>query len=136
MQLRYVVGTDGAHILKAVRDRLDAQGFARVDVAPTRKEQFAPARRDPANPWVGWTLASIQETTGKTPALLPNLGGSLPNNVFADILGLPTIWIPHSHPGCSQHAPDEHLIGSVAKEGLCIIAGLFWDLGEAKVPPG
>jgi len=55
----------------------------------------------------------------------------LPNDVFAEILGMPTLWVPHSYPGCSQHAPDEHLLGSVAREGLQIMAGLFWDLGDA-----
>jgi HEPN domain-containing protein len=63
-------------------------------------------------------------------ALLPNLGGSLPNDVFADILGLPTVWIPHSYPGCQQHAPDEHLLAPVAREALQLMTGLFWDLGE------
>ena len=63
--------------------------------------------------------------------MLPNLGGSLPNDVFADILGLPTVWVPHSYPGCSQHAPDEHLAaGSIVREGLALMAGLYWDLGD------
>ena len=75
-------------------------------------------RLDPGDPWVGWAMASLAQTTGKRPALLPNLGGSLPNDVFADLLGLPTIWVPHAHPSCSQHAPDEHLLASVAREGL------------------
>jgi len=65
---------------------------------------------------------------------LPNLGGTLPNDAFADVLGLPTIWIPHSYPGCSQHAPDEHLLGGVAREGLQMMAGLFWDLGDSGAP--
>ena len=45
-------------------------------------------------------------------------------------LGLPTIWVPHSYPGCSQHAPDEHILLHVTEEALAIMAGLFWDLGE------
>ena len=36
--------------------------------------------------------------------------------------------VPHSYPACSQHAPDEHLPGSVARHALQIMAGLFWDL--------
>ncbi|RYX88034.1 MAG: M20 peptidase family dipeptidase, partial [Bradyrhizobiaceae bacterium] len=82
------------------------------------------------NPWVGWAVQSVQTTTGKAPALLPNFGGSLPNDVFTDILGLPTVWVPHSYPGCSQHAPDEHILKPVTAEALRIMAGLFWDLGE------
>jgi hypothetical protein len=43
--------------------------------------------------------------------------------------------VPHSYPACSQHAPDEHLLADVAREGLLIMTGLFWDLGEAGGPP-
>jgi hypothetical protein len=49
-----------------------------------------------------------RRSTNLKPAILPNVGGSLPNDIFSDILGLPTIWVPHSYPGCSQHAPNEH----------------------------
>jgi hypothetical protein len=63
------------------------------------------------------------------------LRGSLPNDSFADVLGLRTIWIPHSYAGCSQHAPDEHLLAPIAREGLGAMAGLFWDLGEPGLPP-
>ncbi len=38
--------------------------------------------------------------------------------------------MPHSYPGCSQHAPNEHILLSVTEEALGIMAGLFWDLGE------
>ncbi len=60
---------------------------------------------------MAWALASLERTTGKKPALLPNLGGTLPNDAFAEVLGLPTLWIPHSYPACAQHAPGEHLLG-------------------------
>ena len=72
----------------------------------------------------------MASTSGKKPALLPNLGGTVPNDVFADTLGLPTLWVPHSYPACSQHAPNEHLLGSVAREALGVMAGIWWDLGE------
>ena len=130
MQLRFVVGTDPKNVIPAVRAHLDAHDLHRVEVKPARMEMFAATRVDPTDPWVGWALASIAKTSGKKPALLPNLGGSLPNDVFADILGLPTIWVPHSYPACSQHAPDEHLLAPVAREALQIMAGLFYDLGE------
>ena len=130
MQLRFVVGTDPNKILPTVRAHLDSHDLQRVAVKPARMETFTATRLDPNDPWVGWALASIAKTTGKKPALLPNLGGSLPNDVFADILGMPTVWVPHSYPSCSQHAPDEHLLAPLAREALQIMAGLFYDLGE------
>src|SRR5215208_6719974 len=59
------------------------------------------------------------------PAILPSLWGSLPNDIFIDVLGLKTIWVPHSYAGCAQHAPDEHLLAPIARDGLGLMAGLF-----------
>jgi hypothetical protein len=85
------------------------------------------------------TMVSAPETTGATPparspAVLPSVGGSVPNHVFTDILGLPTIWIPHSYPSCSQHAPDEHVLISTCRSGAEIMAGLFCEIAERGGP--
>ncbi len=136
LHLRYVVGTDVSRLGEAVQGHLAAHGFGHIEV--TVGESMAATRLDPDNPWVRFTLESIARSTGPTspaPVLLPNLGGSLPNDVFADILGLPTVWIPHSYPGCQQHAPDEHLLRPVVREALQLMAGLYWDLGEPALRP-
>jgi acetylornithine deacetylase/succinyl-diaminopimelate desuccinylase-like protein len=129
-QLRYVVGIDPVDILPALRRHLDREGFSNIEITPARDGFFPATRLDPDHPWVKWAEDSIARTTGAKPAILPNLGGSLPNDVFSDTLGLPTVWIPHSYAACSQHAPNEHLLASVARDALRIMAGLFWDLGE------
>ena len=135
LQLRFVAGCDSRGVVPAVRAHLDRCGFARVEVHRADAEPMAATRLDPDHPWVRWAVASIAATTGARPAILPNLGGSLPNDCFADVLGLPTIWVPHSYPACSQHAPDEHMLASVAREGLMIMTGLFWDLGAPGSAP-
>ncbi|WP_457946661.1 M20 family metallopeptidase [Pseudarthrobacter sp. alpha12b] len=134
LQLRFVPGTDTANLESAVRRHLDAAGFGMVDIRVGHS--FPASRLDPGSPWVSWALASLGNTTGRAPVLLPNIGGSLPSFVFAEVLGLPTLWVPHSHPGCQQHAPDEHLLKSVAREGLQIAAGLFFDLSTSATPAG
>ena len=128
-QLRFVVGTDWQNVEATLREHLDAHGFSQVEI--TMGMHCGATRLDLHNPWVDWTMASLQASAGQPATLLPNLAGSLPNDIFADQLGLPTLWVPHSYPACAQHAPNEHLLGSVAREGLQIMAGLFWDLGEA-----
>ncbi|MCG8512029.1 MAG: M20 family metallopeptidase [Rhodospirillales bacterium] len=132
-QLRSVVGTDQDGIIPALRRHLDREGFPMVEIAPSRENQFPPSRLDPDDPWARWAAKSVERTTGQKPAVLPNLGGSLPNHLFSDILDLKTIWVPHSYAACSQHAPDEHLLASIARQGLGIMAGLFWDLGEGGI---
>ena len=133
LQLRFVVGTRVDKAVDVIRTHLHTNGFPTVEVLMT--QSFAASRTDFDSPWVNWTAESIRRTTGKAPAVLPNIGGSLPNDVFSEALGLPTIWVPHSYPGCSQHAPDEHILLSVTEEALGIMAGLFWDLGEMPRPP-
>jgi len=132
MHLRFVVGTDVSRLGEVVRAHLTAQGFDGIEVIVG--ETMMATRLDPDNAWVHWALASIQRSTGQAPVLLPNLGGSLPNEVFADILGLPTVWVPHSYPGCQQHAPDEHLLRPVVREALQLMTGLFWDLADFTPP--
>lgn len=133
-QLRFVAGVDEGDILPALRRHLDRAGFADVAVAPAGDAMFRASMLDPDAPWAQWAKASIARTTGAAPAVIPSFGGALPNDVFADILGMPTVWVPHSYPGCSQHAPNEHVPLAVVREGLAIMAGLYWDLGEPGTP--
>ncbi len=133
-QLRFVVGPNPDDFLPALRRHLDRQGFPMVKIAATREEMFHATRIDPEDAWVQWAVASIAKTSGKKPAVLPNLGGSLPNDIFTDILGLRTVWVPHSYPGCSQHAPNEHLPPALLREGLSIMTGLYWDMGAGNTP--
>lgn len=133
-QLRFVVGIDPEDILPALRRHLDRHGFGFVQIKAARDELFKATRIDPDDDWVRWAVDSLARSTGKKPAVLPNLGGSLPNDIFTDVLGLKTIWVPHSYPGCSQHAPNEHLPAELLREALSVMTGLYWDLGSGAVP--
>ena len=134
-QIRYTVDRDPAGFVPAIRRHLEAGGFGAIQVAEAAgRSSWGATRMDPDHPWVRWAAASVERTTGARPALLPNLGGSLPNDVFADGLGLPTVWVPHSYAGCSQHAPNEHGLAPILREGLQIMGGLFWDLGDDPAP--
>jgi acetylornithine deacetylase/succinyl-diaminopimelate desuccinylase-like protein len=133
-QLRFVVGLDPDDFLPALRRHLDRNGFRMVRIATTPDEVFQATRLDPDDPWVAWATASIDLTSGKKTAVLPNLGGSLPNDIFTDVLGLPTVWVPHSYAGCSQHAPNEHLPPELLREALGVMTGLYWDLGAGGTP--
>jgi acetylornithine deacetylase/succinyl-diaminopimelate desuccinylase-like protein len=129
-QLRFVVGTDRHQIVPALRQHLEAQGFENVTVSEPLGT-FQATRLDPDHPWVTRVAASITNTMGQVPHILPNLAGSLPNACFTDILELPTVWVPHSYRGCSQHAPDEHVLKSTCRDALILMAGLWYDIGHS-----
>ena len=135
-QIRFVVGRDPETFLPALRTHLDEQGFDQVQIVRSETGFFPATRLDPEHPWAQWAAASIEKTTGGRPDVLPNVGGSLPNDIFSELLGMPTLWVPHSYASCSQHAPNEHLLAPLVREGLEIMTGLFWDLGETGFPEG
>lgn len=128
-QLRFVVGTDVDDIVPALRRHLDAHGFSMVEIA-LHGEAFKATRFSLDHPWVAFVCDSITKSTEQAPHILPNLAGSLPNDMFTDILGLPTIWVPHSYAECGQHGPDEHALLSIAQQGMQIMTDLFLDIGN------
>lgn len=131
-QIRYVVGSKPDEFVSVLRKHLDENGFGMVKVEPppaSNAGEFAATRTDPDNPWAKWAAETIDAVTGKKTAVLPNTGGSICNDLFADLLGMPTIWVPHSYNACSQHAPNEHILLAEAREALAIMTGLYWDLG-------
>lgn len=54
--------------------------------------------------------------------------------IFLEELGLPVIWMPNSYLSCNQHGPHEHALAPLLREGLQIMAGLWWDIGAGLAP--
>jgi acetylornithine deacetylase/succinyl-diaminopimelate desuccinylase-like protein len=136
-QLRFVPGTDIDGIVPALERHLQAKGFASVKVTQppnVNDGHFSASRTEPDDPWAQFAAASLQRSANAKPAIVPQSGGSICNGIFTDILGMPTIWVPHSYPSCSQHAPDEHILLSVTRSAAALMAGLYWDIGDGKAP--
>ena len=135
-QLRFVVGTKVGEILPSLRRHLDQNGFPMVQIVECADVGRFPATSTPTDhPWAQFAKRSFEATEpGVRPAVIPSTGGGIPNDVFQDILGLPTLWVPHSYAGCSQHAPDEHILMSVMESAASLMAGLYWDIGEGLAP--
>ncbi|NOG73025.1 M20 family metallopeptidase [Roseicella sp. DB1501] len=131
--IRYIADTDPHGFEAALRRHLDAAGFADIAIENAGMRMSA-ARTAPNHPWVLWAQESMQRSLGTRVQVIPNSSGGLPGDVFADQLGLPMVWVPHSYNGCKQHGPDEHLLMAPAREGIRAFAGLWWDLGEPGTP--
>lgn len=127
--LRIVPGTDWKNLVANLQDHFVSQDMEDIEVI--YEGGYNATRLDPAHPWVSFVQKSMQVSLEQDITVLPNLGGTIPNHCFADVLALPTVWMPHSYPSCNQHAPDEHILVSVAEQGLASAAGVFWDLGDA-----
>lgn len=138
-QLRYVVGTDRDNLISNLEKHLKKHGFENVQILPPPPQNtggFVASQTDMDHPWAKWVRSSIEETMGEPPAIIPSMGGSIGNDIFTDLLGLPAIWLPHSYAACSQHAPDEHILFSGFRNAMEVMTGIYWDLGEGATPTG
>ena len=138
-QLRFIAGTDVDGIVPTLERHLRSHGHEHVQVLPppaVNDGMFAATRTEPDHPWAQFVARSLQRSSNAKPAVVPSMGGSICNDIFTDDLGLPTIWIPHSYVSCSQHAPDEHILMSLSRNAIGLMAGLYWDIGEGKAVPG
>lgn len=135
LQVRHTVDVPAERIVPALRDHLAREGCADVQIEElTERDRFPASRTDPDDPWARFVVASVAETAGIAPNVVPNSGGSNPSRMFQEVLGTPTIWIPSSYSGCGQHGPNEHGLAPLFREGLGLMAGLFWDIGEGGAP--
>ncbi len=132
-QIRYTVDSDPAVFAPALRAHLDAAGFPEVKIENAGIRMPA-SRTSPDDPWVSWTVASMEKSIGRRVQIIPNSGGGLPGDVFVDHLHVPLIWIPHSYNGCKQHGPNEHFLIAPARQAITAFTRIWWDLGEAGTP--
>jgi hypothetical protein len=65
--------------------------------------------------------------------VLPNGGGSNMTYILQYLVGMPCAWFPLSYGGCSQHAPNEHILKPLMREGLRHVTGIYWDLGDKEI---
>ena len=129
-QLRFVVGTDTNKVISSLRDHLDQNGFNDIKIITENAINFEASRTNLNNIWLEKIENIIEKFHRDKIHVIPNLAGSLPNNCFTDILGIPTIWIPHSYKECSQHAPNEHVPIELLQNSLLLMTDLYWNLGS------
>ncbi len=131
LQLRYAPGTPEAGLRDALRRHLDVNGYADITITP-EGPAFSASATPVDDPAVARIAKAAEEALGHPPAILPSLGGSLPNDIFRETLGLPTIWVPHSYPGCSQHAPNEHLPRKLLIEATGLMTAILGSIAGTK----
>jgi acetylornithine deacetylase/succinyl-diaminopimelate desuccinylase-like protein len=135
-QLRYVDGTDEDALASSLKHHLESRGFARVKVElppESNSGRFKSSRTDYRHPWAQWVKAAVQRNSNLPCGVLPNGGGSNMTYIFQYIIGAPCAWFPLSYSGCSQHAPNEHILKPLMREGLRHVTGMYWDLGDKEL---
>lgn len=107
VDFRIVPDQTPEEILSKLRSHLDEQGFS--DVIITTHGATRPSKIDPDHPLVLLSNQAAAQAYGKPPIVQPMTGGSGPNFLFAEYLGLPIVTAGVGYPGNNIHAPNEHI---------------------------
>ncbi len=107
VDFRLVPDQKPTDILTKLRAHLDAQGFSDVQITDLGGD--APARTDPDHPFVQLVVETARDVYGKPMALVPMVGGSGPNYLFVNVLGMPVATAGLGYPDTKAHAPNENL---------------------------
>ncbi|HEC35192.1 MAG TPA: M20/M25/M40 family metallo-hydrolase [Anaerolineae bacterium] len=110
-------------VIGLLRDHLDAEGFADVEIAWWEGE--APAAGDPEHPFVRVAVSAAEEVYGHRPAILPLMAGTGPIHLLCGQFGVPTVTAGVGYANSCGHAPDENIRIADFVEHICYIATLL-----------
>lgn len=107
LDLRLVPSQRPERVLELLREHLDAQGFADVEVVRLAGE--GPGRTPLDDPFVGLVRDAAREAYEVDPVLHVSSAGTGPAHPFREVLGVPFASAGCAYPGSRGHAPDEHV---------------------------
>lgn len=103
----------------------------RVHVQVRGSRTMEATRTRPDHPAVGVIAEAIRAYRGLDPVLNLSSGGSLPNAVWPDVLGVDHIGVPYANADENNHSPNENLSLERFYDGIHVSAQVFQTLAEA-----
>lgn len=111
-----------AHVAKVdPRVQVLSRGFGSMEASRTR----------PDHPAVAVVARAIKAYRGVEPFINLSAGGSLPNAVWPDTLGVDHIGVPYANADENNHSPNENLSLERFFDGIHVSAEVFQTLAEA-----
>jgi acetylornithine deacetylase/succinyl-diaminopimelate desuccinylase-like protein len=130
IDIRLVVDQSTRDVLEKVKRHV-AGVDPRVQVLERGFGTMEPSRTAPDHPAVAVVARAIEAVRGRAPAVNLCSGGSLPNAVWPNVLGVDHIGVPYANADENNHSPNENLSLERFQNGIHVSAQVFAALGEA-----
>ncbi len=116
-------------VLEQLRAHLDSEGFDDIQINYMGGEP--PALTDPDDPFVDLIVRTAEPVYGSPMQKVPLIGGSGPNYLFVNLLGLPVVSAGSGYPNALVHAPNENMRLDLYVKHARHMARLFHEFGES-----
>jgi acetylornithine deacetylase/succinyl-diaminopimelate desuccinylase-like protein len=130
IDVRLVVDQKTHDILEKVKRHV-ARVDPRVQVVERGFGTMEASRTAPDHPAVGVIAQAIRAVRGTEPFVNLCSGGSLPNAVWPNVLGVDHIGVPYANADENNHSPNENLSLDRFYDGIHVSAQVFQALAEA-----
>jgi len=130
IDIRLVVDQRTADIFDKVTRHV-AKVDPRVTVLPRGFGHMEASRTPPDHPAVGAVGAAIAAWRKTEPVVNLCAGGSLPNAVWPDVLGVAHVGVPYANADENNHSPNENMSLERYYDGIHVSAQVFQSLADA-----
>jgi acetylornithine deacetylase/succinyl-diaminopimelate desuccinylase-like protein len=107
MDIRLVLDQDPYDIYLKFCNHMKKFGFDDIEVE--LKAATPPSRTSPELDVVKTVSRTVEEAYGCEPVMQPSLGGTLPDYVWTQTLGVPSIVVPYANADEANHSPNENI---------------------------
>jgi acetylornithine deacetylase/succinyl-diaminopimelate desuccinylase-like protein len=95
-----------------------------------RQGSMEPSSTPLDHPFAGAVRQAVEAGFGRAPLDIPLLGGSLPDYVWTQLLGVPSFVVPYAQPDERNHAPNERFAVERFHAGARTMAALLGELAS------
>jgi acetylornithine deacetylase/succinyl-diaminopimelate desuccinylase-like protein len=129
VDIRLVMDQNPDEIEEKIRAHLKRRGFGDIEVK--RLGAVPPSRTPVDHPLGRAVVRAVERVWGRRPLIFPNLGGTLPDYLFTQMLGLPSIWVPYAPHDEANHAPNESITIEGFINGIRSTAAALFEIAAA-----
>ncbi|OGL06640.1 MAG: hypothetical protein A3I03_06635 [Candidatus Rokubacteria bacterium RIFCSPLOWO2_02_FULL_68_19] len=126
LDARLVMDQDPDEIEEKIRAHLKRREFGDIEVK--RLGAVPPSRTPVDHPLGKAVVRAVEQAWGRRPVIVPNLGGTIPDYLFTQVLGLPSIWVPYAPHDEANHAPNESITLEGFVNGIRSTAAALFEL--------
>jgi acetylornithine deacetylase/succinyl-diaminopimelate desuccinylase-like protein len=130
IDIRLVVDQRTDDIFRKVKAHV-AKIDPRIQVLPRGFGTMEATRTAPDHPAVAPIAAAVKHVRGVDPVINLCAGGSLPNSVWPEVLGVAHLSVPYANADENNHSPNENMSLDRFYDGIHVSAEVFKRLGEA-----
>jgi acetylornithine deacetylase/succinyl-diaminopimelate desuccinylase-like protein len=131
MDMRLVPDQEPDDIFRKLVEHVKEHGR---DIEVKKMTSTRPSRTGLDSPYAEPIARAVRDATGVEPVIYPSLGATLPDYVFTQILGVPSIIVPYANIDESNHAPNENIKVENFLRGIKCAAAVLESLSRVKAP--